>query len=394
ILYTYTTTIAKRKKMTLFEPVQVGTYQLQHRVVHAPLTRLRNTKVTNIPTDLVVEYYSQRATSGGLIIAEASLISNKSGGYFNVPGLFTEDQLKGWGKVIQAVHEKDGIIFSQMWHGGRGGSSFFIKDNQLPLAPSPIPITSSNNPFMENKPYEVPREASHNDIKDLVQQYVTAAKNSIAAGFDGVEIHGANGSLIHQFISSSSNKRTDDYGGTIPNQARFALEVAEAVTNAIGPERTGIRFSPWAGAEVDIKDETPYETYSYILEHLNPKLAYVHFIEPRDDALREVPDLVNSLDPFRKIWQGRPFISAGGYSTQPESMADVAENTGNLIAVGRAYIANPDLVERLKHGWPLNKYKREFFYTTDALGYTDYPFYNAKDTTTIINNQSQQKVVK
>ncbi|KAG2227052.1 hypothetical protein INT45_006459 [Circinella minor] len=375
--------------MTLFEPIQVGNSQLQHRVVHAPLTRLRNTEDTNIPTDLVVEYYSQRATLGGLIIGEGSAISNKAGGYPRGPGLFTEDQLEGWRKVTQAVHEKGGINFSQMWHGGRAGSSLFIKDNQLPIAPSPIPITSSKN-FMVNEPYEVPHEASHDDIKNLVKQYVAAAKNAITAGFDGVEIHGANGYLIQQFIASSSNKRTDDYGGTIPNRSRFTLEVSEAVANAIGPERTGIRFSPWAGAELDAQDDTPYETYGYILEHLNPKLAYVHFVEPRDDALREVPDLVNSLDPFRKIWQDRPFISAGGYSTQPELMAAVAENTGNLIAVGRAYLANPDLVERLKYGWPLNKYEREFFYTTGTLGYTDYPFYSAKGTTTTsINDQSQ-----
>ncbi|KAI7861035.1 12-oxo-phytodienoic acid-like protein [Circinella umbellata] len=373
--------------MKLFEPIQLGAYQLQHRVVHAPLTRLRNTE-NNVPTDLMVEYHRQRATKGGLIITEGSAISAKVGGFPRTPGLFTKEQLEGWSKVTQEVHEKEGIIFSQLWHGGRAGSSLYLEKGLQLVSSSPIAIQKLN--LMTNGPYEVPREATKDDIQDLIQQFVTAAKNAISAGFDGVEIHGANGYLIQQFISTSSNKRTDDYGGSIPNRARFVLEVTEAVVNAIGAGRTGIRFSPWGGEYIDAVDETSYETYSYILEHLNPNLAYVHFIEPRDDVLRETPDLENSLDPFRKIWQGRPFISSGGYSTSPELIATEAENNvDTLIAVGRAYISNPDLVERLKHGWSLNKYKREYFYTSDAVGYTDYPFYN--DTVTTADSTEQQE---
>ncbi|KAI9255064.1 hypothetical protein BDA99DRAFT_562345 [Phascolomyces articulosus] len=358
--------------MTLFEPIKVGTCQLQHRVVHAPLTRLRNTE-DNIPTDLVAEYYSQRATEGGLLIAEATAVSSKTGGYPRIPGVFTKEQQEGWSKVIQGVHGKGGYIFSQLWHGGRAGSSLFLENNLAPFAPSPIAIRGDNQ--FTNTRYEVPREATQDDIKDFIQQYITAAKNAIDAGFDGVEIHAANGYLIHQFISSSSNKRTDIYGGSIKNRARFVLELTEAVVNAIGAERTAIRFSPWGGSHLDVDDDTPYETYSHILKKLDPKLAYVHFVEPRDDFLR-IPDLENSLDPFRKVWKDNPFITAGGYTTRPETISAVSQETGNLVAIGRAFTSNPDLVYRLKNDLPLSKHQRDYFYTTDAIGYTDYQPYD------------------
>ncbi|KAI9488501.1 hypothetical protein BDB00DRAFT_847922 [Zychaea mexicana] len=359
--------------MTLFEPIKVGAVQLQHRVVLAPMTRLRNDE-NNVPTELVVEYYRQRANPGGLLITEGGKISDKAGGFPHVPGFYTEQQIEAWRKVTQAVHEKGGYIFAQIWHGGRAGSSLYL-DNKPPLAPSPIAAVDRINAFT-GKPYEVPRETTKDDIQDIIQQYATAAKDAIKAGFDGVELHGANGFLIHQFLSSSANQRTDEYGGSIPNRARFALQVVDAVIEAVGAERTGIRLSPWGGEEGDVTDgDTTYETYSYLLKQLNPKgIAYVHFVEPRDDFIRETVDLVNSLDPFRDIWQG-PFISAGGYTTHPESIAARAKETGDLVAVGRAYIANPDLVDRLKNDWPLNKYKRDTFYAQGAEGYTDYPFY-------------------
>ncbi|KAI9265043.1 hypothetical protein BDA99DRAFT_436889 [Phascolomyces articulosus] len=363
--------------VALFEPIQIGANRLQHRVVLAPLTRLRADENHVIPPDLAIEYYSQRATPGGLLISEGILISEDAGGFPGTPAIYTEEQISAWSKVTQAVHAKGGTIFAQIWHSGRAGTALYTKNHTPPVAPSPIPARGLNV-FLNNQPFETPRELSIDEIQDVIQEFVTAAKNAIKAGFDGVELHGANGFLLDQFINSQSNKRTDEYGGSIKNRTRLIFEVADALIDAIGVERTAYRFSPWGG-NADVKDDTPYQTWSYILEHLNPKLAYVHFVEPRDDYVRATPDFENSLDPFRKIWKG-PFISAGGYSTNPELISSVAEEKPrNLIAVGRAFIANPDLVERLKHQWPLNKYNRDTFYTPGAKGYTDYAFYEPKD---------------
>ncbi|KAG2225575.1 hypothetical protein INT45_013686 [Circinella minor] len=345
--------------MALFEPIQVGTNQLQHRIVLAPLTRLRADE-NNAATDLIVEYYSQRATPGGLLISEAILTSLKNGNIPGFPALSTDNQIESWRKVTDAVHAKSSVIFAQLIHLGRVGPS------QPPVGPSAI-APRGLNASANNKPYETPRELTKSEIKDIIQEFVIAAKNAIKAGFDGVELHGANG--------SNSNMRTDEYGGSIENRARFVFEVTDAVSNAIGVERTSNRFSPWSG-NLDVEDDTPYETWSYIVKHLNPNLAYVHFVEPRDDYVRAKPDFDNSLDPFRALWKG-PFISAGGYSTNSKLIAKTAEEKPkNLIAVGRTFIANPDLVERLKHQWPLNKYNRDTFYGGSEVGYTDYPFYD------------------
>ncbi|KAI9261522.1 hypothetical protein BDA99DRAFT_551849 [Phascolomyces articulosus] len=364
--------------MTLFEPIQVGPFKLQHRVVLAPLTRYRGDKL-QAPTDLGIEYYSQRATPGGLLITEGILTSDNTSGYTGVCGLYTDHQVNQWRKVVDAVHDKKGFIFAQLWHLGRAASSIYRinnKDNNIVVGPSPIAARGISGETGE--PFEVPHELTIEEIQDLIQEYVTAAKNAIKAGFDGVEILGAFGYLVDQFINSSSNQRTDKYGGSIENRARFPLELVEAVSNAIGVERTSIRLSPW-GRNCDVEDETPYETWGYIVKQLNPELAYVSFSEPRDDYL-EAADLVNTVEPFRKAWKGRVFISGGGYTSNPHLISKVAEeHPDTLIAVGRAFIANPDLVERLKHQWPLNKYNRDTFYTHGEEGYTDYTFYEPKD---------------
>lgn len=358
----------------LFKPIKVGNLELKHRVVLAPLTRLRNDE-KHVPVDLMTEYYTQRSTPGGLLIAEATFISPMAGEYRGAPGLYSKEQIEAWKKVTAAVHEKDGYIYSQLWHVGRATSSKLLPNNATPVSASAVAIQGKN---MLGEDYEVPRELSVEEIKQTVQDYAQAAKNAIEAGFDGVEIHGANGYLIDQFINTSSNKRTDEYGGSIENRTRFCLEVVDAVVAAVGAERVGIRLSPWSEFQ-DMADETPYETWGYIASQLqarHPNMAYLHFIEPRDDFSRKTKnDTVNSLDPFRKAWKG-PFISAGGYTTHPELATKIADETGNLIAIGRAFIANPDIVERLKNGWPLNKYNPQTFYGGDHVGYTDYPFYD------------------
>ncbi|KAI7853445.1 hypothetical protein BDC45DRAFT_545640 [Circinella umbellata] len=344
--------------MALFEPIQVGTNQLQHRIVLAPLTRLR-TDENNAATDLTVEYYSQRATPGGLLISESNLTSLKN---------------ESRRKVIGAVHAKGSVIFAQLIHLGRVGP---YQSSVGPSAIAPRGLNASAN----NKPYEIPRELTKSEIKDIIQEFF--------AGFDGVELHGANGFLIDQLIKSNSNMRTDEYGGSIENRASFVFEVTDAASDTVGAEHTSNRFLPWDDSFLltrfdiiynkDVEDDTPYNTWGYIVKHLDPNLAYVYFVEPRDDYVRAEPDFDNLLDPFRVLWKG-PFISAGGYSTNSKLIVKTAkENPKNLIAVGRTFIANPDLVERLKHQWPLNKYNRNTFYGGSEVGYTDYPFYDNGD---------------
>ncbi|KAI8100087.1 uncharacterized protein BX664DRAFT_290598 [Halteromyces radiatus] len=367
----------------LFTPIKIGQHLLKHRVVLPPMTRMRADDHGN-PTEQYAEYYKQRATPGGLLLTEATAISPSAGAFPHTAGIYTNDQIAAWKKVTDAVHEKGGIIFVQIWHGGRASFSFLLPDNQSTVSASDIAI-EGNSPF--GAPYEKPRALEVEEIKSIIQDFVQAAKNAIAAGFDGVEIHGANGFLVDQFINTSSNKRTDQYGGSIENRTRFALEVVDATTKAIGDDKTAIRLSPWGGFH-DMKDDTALATWSYITEQLekkHPHLAYLHFIEARSDPMTDTPtelkegEKTETLDPFRALWSG-PFISAGNYTYDMKSVFDRAESSpNNLVAIGRAFIANPDLVERLRNNWKLNPYDRATFYTSGPEGYTDYPFYDAKN---------------
>ncbi|KAI8143796.1 hypothetical protein BJV82DRAFT_668239 [Fennellomyces sp. T-0311] len=358
----------------LFEPIKVGRHQLAHRVVLCPLNR-RRCDDGYAPTPSMIEYYQQRATAGGLLIMEATMISADGGSYPRAPGIYSSHQITQWKKVTDAAHAKGATVFLQIRHTGRATTTQFLPPGAKLVSSSAVPVPGLNE---LGNDYETPHALTADEINAIVADFVQAAKNTMDAGFDGVEIHAANGYLIDQFINTSCNKRTDEYGGSIENRARFCLKIVDAVVEAIGEERTAIRFSPWSEF-LGMEDETPYETWGYLvnqLEQRHPRMAYIHFIEPRDDFSRKTKDdTVNSLDPFRKLWSG-PFISAGGYTTKPELAAQVADSTGNLIAFGRSFIANPDLVLRLKHGWPLNKYIRDLFYKGGDKGYIDYPFYD------------------
>lgn len=358
----------------IFSPIKVGNNQLQHRVVLAPLTRYR-ASIEGVPSDLQVEYYRQRASEGGLLITEGTLISRLAGGHPQAPGIYTKDQIEGWKKVTAAVHEKKGFIVLQLWHLGRAGTTKLFPNNEQLVAPTSVPITNANN--YAGTAYETPRALETHEIKDLVQEYRQAALNAIEAGFDGVEIHSANGYLIDEFINSGTNDRSDIYGGSLENRARFPLEIIDAIAGAIGAEKTAIRFSPGATYQ-DMYDENPVETWGYIVQQIqnkHPNLGYLHFIESRSKYREDGHvNSVDSLQPYRQLWKG-PFISASGHSTNIEHAIDLAEKTGSLISFGRAFIANPDLPERLRHGWELNKYDRTTFYTHEAHGYIDYPFY-------------------
>ncbi|KAI8141983.1 hypothetical protein BJV82DRAFT_714451 [Fennellomyces sp. T-0311] len=361
----------------LFKPIKIGNIQLEHRVVLAPLTRFRNDK-NHVPTALQQEYYTQRATNGGLLISEATFVSPMSGGYPGAPGIYDDEMIRGWKKITDAVHAKGGFMYLQLWHVGRATGSALLPNHARPVSASTIAIRGPNI-YTGGSDFEVPHALTIEEIAQTIQDYVQAAKNAIAAGFDGVEIHAANGYLPDQFLNSASNNRTDQYGGSIENRARFILELVDALSQ-VGIERVGIRLSPWSEFH-DVKDDTPYETWGYLIDKLqerHPNMAYIHMIEPRDDFKeRSVIDTVNTLDPFRAKWKGT-FISAGGYTTKPTLAAEIADKTGNMIAIGRAFIANPDLVHRLKHDLPLNKYNRATFYTGGPVGYIDYPFAEEK----------------
>ncbi|KAK9686899.1 hypothetical protein K7432_014984 [Basidiobolus ranarum] len=358
----------------LFEPIQLGQNKLEHRVVLAPLTRFRAND-EGVPQDIAASYYEQRASKGGLLITEATFISPDGGGYPNVPGIYSSAQIEGWRKVTDRVHRKGGVIYLQLWYLGRAAVRACLPDQQQPVSASAIAINGEVRPGM---PYSIPRALEIDEIPSIVDSYKQAALNAIEAGFDGVEIHGANGYLIDQFINSNSNKRTDKYGGSIENRSRFALEVIDAVTKAIGEDKTGIRFSPYSPFQ-DMKEETPVETFSYLttqIQNQHPNMAYLHFVEARIAGNADVDAKESlSLEPFQNIWKG-PFISAGGYTSQ--SAIETAQKTGALIAFGRKFIANPDLPERIKNDWELNPYNRDTFYTSGPGGYTDYPFYTNK----------------
>ncbi|KAI8888868.1 FMN-linked oxidoreductase [Backusella circina FSU 941] len=356
----------------LLSPLKLGKQELKHRVVLAPLTRFR-ADINAVPTDLMKEYYSQRTTPGGLLITEATFITRVAGSYPCTPGIYNQEQIQAWRKITDEVHSKGGIIYLQLWHIGRAALAANNLGQQC-VSSSDIPIQGCN---LMGQPLEKPHALTIPEIKDVIQDYRQAALNAVEAGFDGVEIHSANGYLPDQFLNSSCNNRTDIYGGSAENRCRFSLEIVDAVADAIGAERTAIRLSPWSEFQ-DMKDDTPYETWGYLAKSLqanHSNLAYVHMIEPRADfCIDEYVKPNDSLDPFRKEWKG-PFISAGGYTYHTKDAFDVAESTGNLISFGRLFIANPDLVERLRNDWPLNKYDRDTFYSTEAAGYTDYPFY-------------------
>jgi 2,4-dienoyl-CoA reductase-like NADH-dependent reductase (Old Yellow Enzyme family) len=356
----------------LFSPIKLGNHQLQHRVVLAPLTRLRSGP-NGVPSDLQLEYYQQRASEGGLLIAEATYISPLAGGYRFASGIYHADQIDAWKRITRAVHDKGSTVFVQLWHMGRLGSSQFNPQGEQVVAPSAIAVPGKNKMGVA---FEAPRALSVDEIQAIIQEYRQAALNAIEAGFDGIELHGANGYLIDQFIHASSNQRTDVYGGSLENRSRFVLEVIAAVANAIGPQKIGIRFSP-GGDFPGIQDDSPVDTFSYIVGEIQsrfPGLAYLHLKEPHAEIQGGSLNQVDSLAPYREIWKG-PFISANGFSTARDYAIDYAENTGSMIAFGRSFIANPDLPERLKNNWELNAYDRRTFYSHEATGYTDYPFY-------------------
>ena len=359
---------------TLFAPITIGGVSLSHRIVAAPLTRLRSEQPGDVPGDLMVEYYAQRANAGGLQIAEATPVAVQGRGYLGSPGIYSDEQVVGWKRVTDAVHAKGGRIFLQLWHVGRQ-SHVDNTGGLAPVAPSAIQVDSLVFTKDGWVPVSPNRELALEEIVGIVEQFRQGAIRAKAAGFDGVEIHGANGYLLDQFLQDGSNQRADIYGGSVENRARLLLEVVEAVTSVWGGDRVGVRVGP-SGTFLGMSDSDPEATFGYVAEQLNRfDLAYLHVIEPRivgSEALVDGQPAVAAAQ-LRKIFKG-PIIAAGGFE-KDSAEAIVQSGDADLVAFGRHFAANPDLVERYRRDLPLNAHDRATFYGGDAQGYTDYPFY-------------------
>nr|GEY39558.1 putative 12-oxophytodienoate reductase 11 [Tanacetum cinerariifolium] len=351
----------------LLTPHKMGNFNLSHRVVLAPLTR--NRSYGNVPQPHAILYYSQRATEGGLLITEATGISNTAQGYPETPGIWTKEHVEAWKPVVNAVHEKGGIFFCQIWHVGRVSNYEFQPNGEAPISSTEKEMT----PGLAGGDWSPPRRLRTDEIPALVNDFRLAARNAIDAGFDGVEIHGANGYIIDQFLKDKVNDRTDQYGGSLENRCRLALEIVEAIANEIGGDKVGIRLSTFADY-MECGDTNPEALGLYMANALNKyNILYLHVIEPRMVQVFDKSETPYSTLPMKKAFKGT-FISAGGYKKDDGNNA-IKDEKADLVAFGRLFLANPDLPKRFELDAGLNKYDRDTFYTQDPhVGYTDYPF--------------------
>ena len=365
----------------LFSPISIGPLSLGHRIVMAPLTRSRSVQPGDIPGDLMVEYYSQRASEGGLIITEGSSISVPSRGWYAAPGFYSDEQVEGWKRVTAAVHGRGGRMFAQLWHTGRS-ANLETTGGVTPVSASVDPSYWQDPDLLVSTPsgWEQPsphRALEIDEIRGIVDDYRKAAGRAMAAGFDGVELHAANGYLIDQFLQDGSNRRTDIYGGSIENRVRLLVEVVEGLVSVWGPGRAAVRIGP-SGTWNAMSDSNPSALFASVAEALDRlSLAYLHIVEPRVKgnvviAEGQAPIAARQL---RKIFKGI-IIAAGGF--EPDTAEEIiAKGDADLVAFGRHFISNPDLPRRVAEKLPLSPYDRSTFYTFDAKGYVDYPSYQA-----------------
>ncbi|MFT6347954.1 MAG: N-ethylmaleimide reductase [Psychromonas sp.] len=360
----------------LFQPLKLGSIQLKNRIVMAPMTRARAGQPANVPHNMMAEYYAQRATAG-LIVTEGTQISALGQGYAWTPGIYTPEQIDGWQSVTDAVHHKGGVIFAQLWHVGRvshpdntGGeqpiSSSAIKAENVKVF---IDNGTDQNGFVD---VVEPRAMTIADIKQVVEEYRQAALNAVEAGFDGIELHSANGYLINQFIDSEANNRSDQYGGCIENRLRFLGDVVSAMVDAIGADRIGVRLAPFTSLNGTV-DATPIETYTAAAVLLNThKIAYLHIAEVDWDDAPDTPQAFKQA--VREAYQG-VLIYAGRYHAEKAEQA-LTKGVADMIAFGRSFVANPDLPKRIKEGYPLAAHDPETLFGGAQKGLTDYPEYN------------------
>ncbi len=354
--------------MKIFEAFDLCGINLKNRLVMSPMTRSR--AIDNIPNDLMVKYYSQR-TEAGLIITEGVAPSANGLGYPRIPGIYNQKQIRGWKKITDAVHEKGGKIFIQLMHTGRVSHPENMEKNTVILAPSAIAMNGEMYTDIKGaQPFPTPKEMTLKEIEQVQLEYVKAAENAIIAGFDGVELHGANGYLIDQFTNTGSNIRTDEYGGNIENRCRFAIEVAQRVANAIEGNRTGIRLSPYGTYNDMALFDDMDDTFEYLATNLAKlKLSYIHIVDHSSQGAPEVTDMIKA-----KIQNsfGGNIIASGGLDKEKAEFI-LNEEKGDLVAFGQAFLANPDLVNKFKNNLPLNSPNYDYFFTSGEKGYTDYP---------------------
>ncbi|XP_057498042.1 12-oxophytodienoate reductase 3-like [Actinidia eriantha] len=372
----------------LFSPYKMGKFSLSHRVVLAPMTRCR--APNGIPHEAHLEYYTQRSSSGGFLITEGTLISPTAGGFPHCPGIYNKEQVEAWKKVVDAVHAKGAVIFCQLWHVGRASHQVLQPGGEAPISSTKKPISKRWRILLPDGTHGVypnPRPLKTFEILEVVEHYRLAALNAIEAGFDGIEIHGAHGYLIDQFLKDGINDRTDEYGGPLSNRCKFIMQVVQAVVAAIGADRVGVRISP-AIDHLDAMDSDPLSLGLAVIQRLNKlqvnsgsRLAYLHVTQPRYTAYGQTEsgrhgsedEEAKLMRTCRRAYQGT-FICSGGY-TRELGIESVAQGDADLVSYGRLFISNPDLVLRFKLNAPLNRYVRSTFYTPDpVVGYTDYPF--------------------
>jgi N-ethylmaleimide reductase len=365
----------------LISGVKVGPYKIAHRVVLAPLTRMR-AEAGAIPGALMAEYYAQRTSVGGFMISEATIAAENGNGYLGAPGLYDDSQIAGWKKTTDAVHAKGGRIFLQLYHAGRQSNKQLQPGGGAPVAPSDVPhggVAYTESGWVPNTPS---RALTIAEIEGLVEQFRDAALRAVEAGFDGIELHAANGYLFDQFLQDGSNKRTDAYGGSFENRFRFLKEVTDAVISVWGSDKVAVRLAP-GGAFGDMSDTNPEALFTYVVQALSKlNLAYLHLIEPRvlgniDDEGRDQRPV--AAQQLRKHYRGT-IIAAGGFDAQ-SAEAILEAGDADLVAFGRHFVSNPDLPERLRNGLPLNDYVRDSFFGGTEVGYTDYPFYSEESQT-------------
>ncbi|DBB09760.1 TPA: hypothetical protein ACH3X3_001395 [Trebouxia sp. C0006] len=357
-----------------FRPQKVGAYEVPNRLVYAPLTRCR--AIDSNPQKNMVEYYRQRGagSEGGLVIAEGTVISDTGFGYSHVPGIFTKKHIERWQDITKACKDAGGLFFCQLWHVGRSSHADFQPNKAAPLSSAAVAAEGDIFTPEGSKPHSTPKALDKAGIAKIVDEFRQAARNAIDAGFNGVEIHGANGYIIDQFIKPTPNNRTDEYGGSVEKRCRLCLEVVKAVTDEVGADKVGIRLSPY-GEFGSVADDKPNATNRYLTEQLNKfGLAYLHMVEPRIAGNTEVDvtDKTYNLSHFRKLFDGT-FIAAGGYNRE-RAIEALQKDHADLICFGRHYLANPDLPKRFREHAELNSYNRDTFYTNDDAGYIDYPF--------------------
>jgi 2,4-dienoyl-CoA reductase-like NADH-dependent reductase (Old Yellow Enzyme family) len=360
----------------LFQPCVLKSHPLKNRLVMAPMTRCRATE-GDVPAPIAATYYAQRATAG-LIITEGTPVSPLGRGYLWTPGIYTKEQVEGWHRVTEAVHEAGGRVFMQIWHVGRISHHSLLPDNATPLGPtdhvdpSTVCFAYDDDGNPGNVPTSQPRAMDAEDISRVIDEFVQAATNARKAGMDGVEIHGANGYLFEQFLNSIMNTRTDDYGGSVENRCRLLLETVDAVCNAIGADITGVRISPNGRFNAVPEDPEMEATFLYLAEELSRRnIAFLHINDQATFGLPPIPE--GFIASIRSVFSG-PIIVCGGYDAQRAQQA-IDEGIADLVAFGVSYLANPDLPARLEHDWPLNEADQNTFYGGGEAGYTDYPTY-------------------